>query len=111
VEGSDGRNPEEEVMKLPLRIGDLANDDVVETCAYYDGVDAGLGDEFYSELLRTLDSIEFMPERFGQVSSKVRAALLKRFPQIVYFTIKTTHIEVIAVVHGARDSSAWESRI
>jgi plasmid stabilization system protein ParE len=51
-----------------------------------------------------------MPELHGKVWEDVRAARLKQFRYIVYFIVLEDRIEVLAVLHGARDPSAWQSR-
>jgi plasmid stabilization system protein ParE len=40
----------------------------------------------------------------------VRAARLKQFRYIVYFIVLADRVEVLAVLHGARDPSSWKSR-
>jgi hypothetical protein len=52
-----------------------------------------------------------MPELYGIVWHDVRAARLKRFRHVVYYVVFPDRLEVLAVMHGARDASAWQSRI
>jgi plasmid stabilization system protein ParE len=37
--------------------------------------------------------------------------LVRRFPYIVYFSVETTVIVVLAVLHASRDPAEWQRRI
>lgn len=54
--------------------------------------------------------MEFMPELYGVVWQDVRAARLRRFRHFVYYVVFADRVEVLAVMHGARDAGAWQSR-
>lgn len=58
-----------------------------------------------------LTRVEKMPELHGVVQEDVRAARLKQFRHIVYFVVLQDHVDVLAVLHGARDPAAWQSRV
>jgi plasmid stabilization system protein ParE len=58
-----------------------------------------------------LERIEAMPELYGLVWQDVRAARLKKFRQVVYYAVFPDRVEVLAVLHGSRDASAWQSRV
>ena len=46
--------------------------------------------------------------RLGQIVwEDIRASRLRRFPYIVYYRVLSDRVEVLAVLHGRRDSSAW----
>jgi toxin ParE1/3/4 len=52
-----------------------------------------------------------MPEMYGLVWQDVRAARLRKFRHLVYYVVFADRVEVLAVLHGARDASAWQSRV
>ena len=52
-----------------------------------------------------------MPEMFGVVWRDVRAVRVRRFQYVVYYFVLSDRVEILAVIHGARDESAWRSRI
>ena len=52
-----------------------------------------------------------MPELYAEVWMTVRAARLRKFRHLVYYVVLADRVEVIAVMHGSRDSSAWQSRV
>jgi plasmid stabilization system protein ParE len=62
------------------------------------------------DALEVLERIESMPEIYGVVWQDVRAARLKRFRHVVYYVVFADRVEVLAVLHGARDAAAWRSR-
>lgn len=57
-----------------------------------------------------LGRIEAMPEMYGVVWQDVRAARLRKFRHVVYYVAFADRVEVLAVLHGSRDASAWKSR-
>jgi plasmid stabilization system protein ParE len=87
-----------------------AEADIRETRETFESIRAGLGDRFVSRVREVLERIEFMPEMYGVVWQDVRAARLRRFRHVVYYVVFADRVEVLAVMHGARDASAWQSR-
>ena len=71
----------------------------------------GLGRQFLARLREVLERIESLPEMYGVVWQDVRAARLRRFPFVVYYVGLADRAEVLAVMHGSRDESAWQSRV
>ena len=98
-------------MSLLVILRPEAEADIESIHDELEGVRAGLGGQFVAEVRRALQHIEAMPEVYGVVWNDVRAARLRRFRQIVYYIVFPDRVEVIAVMHGARDSSAWQSRV
>lgn len=97
-------------MSLPVILRPPAEVDIRESRATYEAIRAGLGDRFVSRVQEVLERIEFMPEMYGVVWHDVRAARLRRFRHIVYYVVFADRVEVLAVMHGAQDAAAWQSR-
>lgn len=97
-------------MSLPVVLRPLAHADVQQIHAELEAQVPGLGDKFLDRLQETLDHIEAMPELYAEVWGMVRAARLRRFRHVAYYVVLADRVEVIAVMHGSRDSSAWQSR-
>jgi plasmid stabilization system protein ParE len=57
-----------------------------------------------------LNRIAAMPEMYALVWQDVRAARLRKFSYVAYYRVLPDRIEVLAVMHGGRDASAWQSR-
>lgn len=97
-------------MSLPVILRDEAEADIQVARDQLEAVRVGLGSQILSRVREVLARIEKMPELHGKVWDDVRAARLKQFRYIVYFIVLADRIEALAVLHGARDSSAWQSR-
>ncbi len=97
-------------MSLPVILRHEAEADVQEARDQLEAVRVGLGTQVLSRVREVLARIEKMPELHGKVWQDVRAARLKQFRYIVYFIVLADRVEVLAVLHGARDPSSWQSR-
>lgn len=97
-------------MSLPVILRHEAEFDLQEARDQLNAVRFGLGNQFLARVREVLARIETMPELHGKVWEDVRAARLKQFRYIVYFMALADRVEVLAVLHSARDGSAWQSR-
>ena len=97
-------------MSLPVILRHEAEVDVQEARDQLEAVRVGLGTQVLARVREVLARIEKMPELHGKVWQDVRAARLKQFRYIVYFIVLADRVEVLAVLHGARDPSFWQSR-
>ena len=98
-------------MTLPVILRPAADADIQATYDELEQSQAGLGDRFVARLREVLERIEAMPEMYGLVWQDVRAARLKQFRHLVYFVVFPDRVEVLAVMHGSRQASAWRSRV
>src|SRR5438874_634587 len=98
-------------MSLPVILRPDAKADVQEIFIYLENVSPGLGKKFLKRLRELLERIESIPEQYGAVWQDVRAARLRKFRFVIYYVATSHTIEVLAVLHGSRDSSVWRSRI
>ena len=62
------------------------------------------------EVVAVLDRISNNPELYAKVWRNVRAAGVRRFGYVVYYRVQRSNVEVLAVFHGARQSSEWKRR-
>jgi toxin ParE1/3/4 len=97
-------------VSLPVILRHEAEVDVQEARDQLEVVRVGLGSQVLARVREVLARIEKMPELHGKVWQDVRAARLKQFRYIVYFIVLADRVEVLAVLHGARDPSSWQSR-
>ena len=97
-------------MSLPVILRHEAEVDVQEARDQLEALRDGLGTQVLARVREVLARIEKMPELYGKVWQDVRAARLKQFRYIVYFIVLADRVEVLAVLHGARDPSSWQSR-
>ena len=97
-------------MSLPVILRHEAEVDIQEARDQLESIRVGLGTQVLARVREVLARIEKMPELHGKVWQDVRAARLKQFRYIVYFIVLADRVEVLAVLHSARDPSAWQSR-
>ena len=97
-------------MSLPVILRAEAEADVQTTRDQLEAARAGLGQQFAARLREVLERVEAMPELYGVIWQDVRAARLKRFRHMVYYVVFPDRVEVLAVMHAARDGPAWQSR-
>jgi plasmid stabilization system protein ParE len=98
-------------MSLPVILRPAADADIQATHDELEQCRAGLGVRFVDRVREVLERIEAMPEMYGRVWQDVRAARLKKFRLVVYYVVFGDRVEVLAVLHGSRDASAWQSRL
>lgn len=98
-------------MNLPVILRPAAEADIEATYDALERLQVGLGDRFLARVREMLERIEAMPEMYGQVWHDVRAARLKKFRQVVYYVSFADRVEVLAVLHGSLEASAWQSRM
>jgi len=97
-------------MNLPVILQPEAQADIQAARDDLDQVRVGLGNQFARRLREVLEQIESMPELYGVVWQDVRATRLKQFRFLVYYVVFADRVEVLAVMHGSRDASVWQSR-
>lgn len=97
-------------MNLPVVVTPEAKADIAIDRRHFNAERTGLGHRFSKEVQRVLARIEEHPRLFPIVWRDVRAVRLNPFKHVLYYVILPDRIEVIGVIHGSRDSSAWKSR-
>jgi len=98
-------------MNRPVSLRAIAEFDLADAFDWYETQRAGLGDEFLADFEHTQSAIYYNPESFREPRRGVRRALLNRFPYAVYFLVEPEHVVIFAVVHTARHSRAWRTRL
>ena len=97
-------------MSLPVILRPAADADIQATHDELEQARAGLGGRFVARVREVLERIEARPEMYGTVWQDVRAARLRKYRHVVYYVAFADRVEVMAVLHGSRDPSAWQSR-
>ena len=81
-----------------------------EAYNWYESQQPGLGDDFLDCVDEILNRICHIPESFSIVYRDVRRAVVRRFPDVVYYRIVSSRVVVTAVFHGRRDPKVWQAR-
>jgi plasmid stabilization system protein ParE len=95
-------------MKLLLR--PEAKADVAEAVRWYEEQRPGLGQELRQKLRTCLGLLEQNPLLHAQIFEEIRRAPLERFPYSVFYLVQGSTIEVVAILHNARNPAVWQGR-
>jgi plasmid stabilization system protein ParE len=98
-------------MSWDLAFHPDVEEEVREAYQWYEGRQAGLGDDFLAALEAAYARFQATPEQHQIIEQDIRHSRLRRFPYAVYYRILTDRVEVIAVHHASRDPDRWRSRI
>ena len=99
------------------RVLPKAFEEALQAALWYDEQRAGLGDEFYDEVLKSLESVGRTPLRHPiyeaiQADPPFRRARVKRFPYYVIYRFNQVDAEpfVIAICHASQRPGYWGGR-
>ena len=90
-------------LKFSLR----ALREIGEAQEWYELQSTGLGEEFIAALELQLKRLEQAPLLYAEAIPGVRRALLPRFPYGLFYTVRDNLIQVLAVLHDARNPRQW----
>lgn len=102
--------PGEPAVRLPVILRPEAERDLISARDWYDQQRAGLGDEFTAEVSVISDRLAATPKLFTTIWQDVRACRVRRYPYVIYYRVLVDCVEILAVLHGSRDPSTWQSR-
>lgn len=97
-------------MALRIRFLDVAQLELDQAIEYYNRERAGLGDEFLTEVLSSLDRIGQFPEAWHPCSERTRRCQTRRFPYGIIYQIRDREILIVAVANLHRRPNYWEDR-
>ena len=97
-------------MSHELIVRPLAEADLAEAHAWYEGQRQGLGDEFLDEVDTAFARITDAPLRYPIVHRDMRRTLTKRFPFAIFYVVEPERVVVLAVLNQARDPERWRRR-
>lgn len=74
---------------------------------WYELQSTGLGDEFIAAMELQLIWLEQAPLLYTEVIPNVRRALLPRFPYGLFYAVRDDLVQVLSVMHEARNPWHW----
>lgn len=83
----------------------------LETVAYYEDRQAGLGARFTIEVERAIQRIVEAPTRWRKVEGEIRRCLAHTFPYGVLYSVEADHVLILAVMHLSRKPAYWRNRL
>jgi plasmid stabilization system protein ParE len=89
----------------------LAEREVSQQYAYNLSIQPPLADRFMVELERIFDSIATYPHSGSPSTNSSRFRILRRFPFMVVYVVRTNSIEVLALAHTRRRPGYWRRRV
>ena len=75
--------------------------------AYYEQRQAGLGTDFLRACDASFSAVSRMPLAYREVRPRVRRALLRRFPYMVFFVPEPERVAIIGLVHVRQSPETW----
>ena len=96
---------------MNVRFLTLAQQEVDDAVAWYDGQAARLGQEFLDELDRAVRRALAFPMSCPEIEPGVRRCLLARFPYGLIYGVDRETVAVVAVAHLHREPRYWVDRI
>jgi toxin ParE1/3/4 len=96
-------------MTLPVKFLPEARQEALDTRAWYEDRQSGLGALFSKSLAAAVERLQAAPLSYPLVIGAVRRVVLQRFPYAVYFRLEVDEIIVLAV-HGRQDPNRWQKR-
>jgi plasmid stabilization system protein ParE len=88
-----------------------AEQEMLESAAYYEAQQAGLGAAFLDAVDEAADQIGRQPRLWGYYSRPVRSIRLKRFPYRLLYVVQPERVYVVAVMHLHRQPGYWRRRL
>jgi plasmid stabilization system protein ParE len=99
-------------MSFHINVLPAANRDLAQPCAWYNEKQPGLGDRFVLAAREKIEVILRWPEfprTFGR--KVIRKVRIPRSPYSIYYRIIGQEIQVMAIMHGARDPNYLNYRL
>lgn len=97
-------------MSLPIIFRPEALDDLAEAYQWHEKQRSGLGADFMAAVDAKLEQVQAGPNQFPCARDFIRRAIVHRFPYGIFFVAHSEFINVIAVMHHARDPKHWRIR-
>jgi len=96
---------------VTVRLLDVAQQELEEAVAYYNGQAPGLGDAFLLEVVSAIDRISRHPRAWHPLGKNTRRCRLRRFPYGLIYHQDQEGILIVAVAHSHRRPGYWRDRL
>jgi plasmid stabilization system protein ParE len=99
-------------LTRPVIVRVEAQQELDEAADWYERRRPGLGVEFVGAIDTALDAIAATPEAWPHWQSgyPYRKYVLRRFPFVVFFTVDSSGIQIVAFAHAKRRPGYWLRR-
>jgi hypothetical protein len=96
---------------MKIRIGGLAEQDLLDGFAFYESQQAGLGGYFLDALCADIDSLQLFAGIHARPVGGFYRALAKRFPFAIYYEMAGEDATVVAVLDCRKNPSSICARL
>jgi plasmid stabilization system protein ParE len=96
-------------MNLPVILSPAADRELEAAAEWYEER-TGQATRFLGRVQEAHDRISRRPELYAVVYKDIRRVRVPKYPYNVYYRVLADRVEVLAIVHGHRDPSVWQSR-
>jgi toxin ParE1/3/4 len=97
-------------MNYEIRLMEEAEKDLYEAATWYENRRNDLGMDFLDAVSSTFAKISSNPNLFPTVHRGTHRALLEKFPYGVFFVVRGSVVDVVAVFHASRNPNVWRAR-
>jgi plasmid stabilization system protein ParE len=94
-------------MAYDLKFSARALREIGEAREWYESQSPGLGEEFIAAMELQLKRLEQAPLLYAEVIPGVRRAFLPRFPFGLFYVVRGNLVQILAVLHDARNPNRW----
>lgn len=94
-------------MTARIRFKPSAERDIESAFGWYDEHGPGLGNEFLDEIDAAVTRIAENPRAYQVIRSRIRRAVVHRFPYLIFYVIDPREIVVLACMHASRNPESW----
>lgn len=99
------------MSSFQLRIHPFAELDIKHAKEWYNGKSDYLGDEFFTEVEKTISQLLHNPKQFPILTKNIRKAVVKRFPFCIFYIVGANTVDLYSVFHNSRNPQVWKKRI
>lgn len=89
-----------------------AEEELASALAWYEGRREGLGAEFLGVVEAAMAEAATTPQRWPawELDGRYRRVVLRRFPYLLFYEVRSNSIEFVAVAHARREPGYWVVR-
>lgn len=99
----------QQVMRIEFL--DVAKTDLADAITHYNMLQDNLGNEFLTEIKRTLKRIVDYPEAWPLISKQTRRCQTNRFPHGIIYRYQPDMLLIVAVMHLHSEPNKWHKRL
>jgi plasmid stabilization system protein ParE len=96
---------------MRIRFSELANNELVDACDWYERQQDGFGARFKSAVRDAARQIARTPLLFPVELEDVRRYVMNRFPYTLRYVLRGEEVWILAVSHQHRRPDYWVERI